>query len=61
LLEEARRQLDSTRTAGTAIEWRVVDEEMALRISAILDEGINVQADRGRIVVIYTPLSDITD
>jgi hypothetical protein len=60
LLAEARRQLDAVRTSGTAIEWRVVDEEMALRISNILDKGIDVQADRARIVVIYTAISDIT-
>lgn len=60
LVEEARRQLDVVRSTGSSIEWRVVDEEMALRISNILDEGIDVQADRARIVVIYTPISDIT-
>lgn len=61
LLEEALRQLDAVRTTGTAIEWRVVDEEMALRIAAILDEGIDTPADRARIQVIFTPHSDITD
>lgn len=58
LLEEALSQIDAARTTGSSIEWRVVDEEMALRISAILDEGID-EADRTRIVVIYTPISDI--
>lgn len=60
LIEEALGQIDAVRTAGTSIEWRVVDEEMALRISNILDEGIDVRADRARILVIYTPMSDIT-
>ncbi|GFE89757.1 TadE/TadG family type IV pilus assembly protein [Steroidobacter agaridevorans] len=60
LVEEARSQIDALRTTDTSIEWRVVDEEMALRISSILDEGIDVRADRARIVVIYTPISDIT-
>ncbi|MFC4310190.1 TadE/TadG family type IV pilus assembly protein [Steroidobacter flavus] len=59
LLEEAERQIAAVRTAGTSIEWRVVDEEMALRISAILDRGINRRVDRDRIIVIFTPLSDI--
>lgn len=60
LLDEAHRQIDAVRTTGTLIEWRVVDEEMALRISSILDEGIDESTDRARIVVIYTPVSDIT-
>ena len=59
LLEEARRQLDATADADTRIEWRVVDEEMALRISSILDSGIENAAARQRITVIYTPLSDL--
>ncbi|MBL8270590.1 TadE/TadG family type IV pilus assembly protein [Steroidobacter sp.] len=59
LVEEARRQLDATSASGTAIEWRVVDEEMALRISAILDSRIRSRSARQRITVIYTPLSDI--
>ena len=59
LLEEARRQLGATVDADTRIEWRVVDEEMALRISSILDSGIENAAARQRISVIYTPLSDI--
>src|SRR5262249_28357805 len=58
LVEEALSQMDAVRTSGTSIEWRVVDEEMALRISAILDERIDA-VDRTRIVVIYTPSSDI--
>lgn len=60
LLDEAQRQIDAVRTAGALIEWRVVDQEMALRISSILDEGIDESTDRARIVVIYTPVSDIT-
>jgi hypothetical protein len=60
LIEEARSQIDALRATETSIEWRVVDEEMALRISNILDEGIDVRADRARIVVIYTAISDIT-
>ncbi|WP_116811696.1 TadE/TadG family type IV pilus assembly protein [Steroidobacter cummioxidans] len=59
LLAEAERQIAAVRTADTAVEWRVVDEEMALRISAILDRGITRRVDRDRITVIYTPLSDI--
>jgi hypothetical protein len=61
LVEEALRQIDAVRAAGTAIEWRVVDEEMALRIAAILDAGIDDAADRARIQVIYTPPSDIAN
>jgi hypothetical protein len=60
LLEEALRQIEAVRESRTQIEWRVVDEEMALRIAAILDEGIDSAADRQRISVIYTALSDIT-
>lgn len=60
LVAEARRQLDATRGSDTAIEWRVVDEEMALRISTILDGGIQNSNARRRITVIYTPSSDIT-
>jgi hypothetical protein len=59
LIDEAHRQIDAVRSAGTSIEWRVVDEEMAVRISSILDEGIDETSDRARIVVIYTPVSDI--
>ena len=59
LVEEALSQMDAVRVTGTSIEWRVVDEEMALRISAILDERIEA-VDRTRIVVIYTPTFDIT-
>lgn len=59
LLAEAERQLDATGGSGTQIEWRVVDEEMALRIGSILDSGIENTATRQRITVIYTPNSDI--
>ena len=59
LLVEARRQIDAVRHTDTAIEWRVVDEEMALRIADILDEGIGAADDRNRIRVIYTAVSDI--
>jgi hypothetical protein len=59
LLEEALRQIEAVRETGTRIEWRVVDEEMALRISAILDEGLDAASDRQSISVIYTALSDI--
>ncbi len=59
LVEEAERQIAAVRTAGTSIEWRVVDEEMALRISGILDRGISRRVDRDRIIVIYTPMTDI--
>lgn len=59
LLEEARRQIDAIRNGETRIEWRVVDEEMALRIGKILDEGIGSADDRRRISVIYTAVSDI--
>lgn len=59
LLAEARRQLDATQASGSSIEWRVVDEEMALRISSILDERIQPAAARQRITVIYTPISDV--
>jgi len=61
LLEEARRQLAAVRGVDTRIEWRVVDEEMALRISAILDSGIDNPALRQRITVIYTASADIVD
>jgi len=61
LINEAHRQLDAVRGTGTLVEWRVVDEEMALRISSILDEGIDESTDRARILVIYTPVSDIVD
>jgi hypothetical protein len=60
LIDEAVRQLNATRSTGSAIEWRVVDEEMALRIGSILDDAIQSQADRSRIAVIFTPLSDVT-
>lgn len=60
LIEEATRQLNATRSSRIPIEWRVVDEEMALRISSILDDAIQSQDDRSRITVIFTPLSDIT-
>ncbi len=60
LLEEANRQIRAVRNADTQIEWRVVDEEMALRISAVLNEGISNAGDRRRITVIYTALSDIS-
>jgi hypothetical protein len=59
LLTEARRQLEAVRHTETAIEWRVVDEEMALRIGKILDDGIATAEDRARIRVIYTASSDI--
>lgn len=59
LVAEARRQLNATRAAGTMIEWRVVDEEMALRIGAILDANLQNGSVRQRITVIYTPPSDI--
>ncbi|HEY0942444.1 MAG TPA: Tox-REase-5 domain-containing protein [Steroidobacter sp.] len=59
LIAEARRQLDATRATGTMIEWRVVDEEMALRIGAILDANLHNGSARQRITVIYTPPSDI--
>ncbi len=59
LVTEARRQLDATRATGSSIEWRVVDEEMALRISSILDERVRPASARQRITVIYTPVSDI--
>lgn len=59
LIEEARRQLGAVRDSNSSIEWRVVDEEMALRISAVLDEGIQSLEDRRRITVIFTPLSDV--
>ncbi|MDY6944321.1 MAG: TadE/TadG family type IV pilus assembly protein [Pseudomonadota bacterium] len=61
LIDEALRQIRATRATGTAIEWRVVDEEMALRIATILDEGIDNSTDRARITVIYTPSSGITN
>ncbi|WP_230979448.1 Tox-REase-5 domain-containing protein [Steroidobacter gossypii] len=61
LLEEARRQLDAIRGHDTRIEWRVVDEEMAVRIGEILDRGIPDIDDRRGITVIYTPLSDISE
>lgn len=60
LVEEATRQLDATRGTNIAIEWRVVDEEMTLRIGSILDDAIQSQDERSRITVIFTPLSDIT-
>lgn len=59
LVAEAQRQLDATRSSSARIEWRVVDEEMALRISSILASEIRNPAARQRITVIYTPLSDI--
>jgi hypothetical protein len=59
LVTEAQRQLDATQGSGTPIEWRVVDEEMALRISSILDARILSPSARQRITVVYTPLSDI--
>ena len=61
LLQEARRQIAAVRGVDTRIEWRVVDEEMALRIAAILDNGIDSPVDRQRISVIYTAPSDIVD
>jgi hypothetical protein len=60
LMEEAESQIRAVLSSGTRIEWRVVDEEMALRISSILDEGLD-EADRGHISVIYTPITDIVD
>jgi len=60
LVREARSQIDAVRQSDTPIEWRVVDEEMALRIAAILNDGI-APRDRGRITVIFTPESDIAD
>jgi hypothetical protein len=59
LVSEAERQLRAVRATGASIEWRVVDEEMALRISAILDERIGTSAQRSRITVIFTPVSDV--
>jgi hypothetical protein len=59
LVSEAERQLRAVRATGASIEWRVVDEEMALRIGAILDERIGTAAQRARITVIFTPVSDI--
>ena len=59
LLEEAERQIRAVRGSEATIEWRVVDEEMALRIGDILDRGIRSPASRERITVIYTPTSDI--
>lgn len=61
LLEEARRQIAAVQSTGTTIEWHVVDEEMALRISAILDRGIRDTDDRQRITVIYTAFADIVE
>jgi hypothetical protein len=61
LIAEARRQLDAVRTSTVMIEWRVVDEEMALRISSILDAGIQNPTARSRITVIYTAASDIVE
>lgn len=61
LLEEARRQLNAIDGPDTRIEWRVVDEEMALRISSILDRGIPGIDDRQRISVIFTPLTDVAE
>lgn len=61
LLEEARRQIAAVCDVDTSIEWRVVDEEMALRIAAILDNGIDNPVDRQRITVIYTATTDIVD
>lgn len=61
LVEEARRQLDATSVSGTAIEWRVVDEEMALRISSILDRGVPDADERRRLTVIYTSIDDISE
>jgi len=60
LLEEARRQLNATASSDARIEWRVVDEEMALRIGSILDRGIIDGEGRRRISVMYTPLADIS-
>lgn len=59
LVAEARRQLLATEGSNVSIEWRVVDEEMALRISAILDEAFGHLDDRARITVIFTSESDI--
>lgn len=59
LIAEAQRQLNATRATQTPIEWRVVDEEMALRISTILDAGVPNASARHRITVIYTAPSDI--
>lgn len=61
LIAEARRQLDAVRNSTVSIEWRVVDEEMALRISSILDAGIPNANARSRITVIYTATADIVD
>lgn len=61
LIDEASRQLSSLRDSATSIEWHVVDEEMALRIDAILDQGIRNADDRRRITVIYTNTSDIVE
>ena len=59
LVAEARRQLLATEGFNVSIEWRVVDEEMALRIGAILDEAFGHLDDRARIAVIFTSESDI--
>lgn len=61
LLEEARRQITALQSTSTTIEWHVVDEEMALRIGAILDKGIRAADDRQRITVIYTATADIVE
>lgn len=61
LLEEASRQLSAVRNADTTIEWHVVDEEMALRISSILDKGIGNPGERRKISVIYTSPADIVE
>lgn len=61
LLKEAQRQIDAVGHTDTAIEWRVVDEEMALRISEILDAGITGVDDRNKIRVIYTAVADIVE
>lgn len=59
LLDEATRQLSSVRNSGNRIEWHVVDEEMALRIGAVLDRGIRNPDERSLITVIYTSTLDI--
>jgi hypothetical protein len=61
LLEEASRQLRAIRSTDTTIEWHVVDEEMALRISSILDNGIRNPSQRAKITVIYTASTDIVE
>ena len=59
LVAEAERQLRAVAGTDPTVEWRVVDEEMALRIGSILDERLGTLEQRSRITVIFTPASDI--